>query len=84
MNRQTTPLASNSLFQALVPARCIAAVRALLRYLFDVATLDQDVNTPFDRRLVNLALLRDRPVRWETVVMLSLKAAEAIIDEFLC
>ncbi len=46
-------------------------------------TLDQDVDTSLDRGLVDLALLRDRTVRGEAVVMLSLEAAEAVINELL-
>ena len=46
-------------------------------------TFDQNVDTSLDRRLVNIALLRDRSVRGEAVVMLSLEPAEAVIDELL-
>lgn len=54
-----------------------------MRYLLDVMKLDQDVDTSLNRRLVDLALLRDRPMRGKAVVMLSLEPAETVIHELL-
>ena len=71
------------LFQTPVLVARIASIRTLLRHLLNVVTLDKDVDTSLDRRLVDLTLLRDCPVRGKAVVMLSLEPAEAVIHELL-